>query len=73
MNTKSRNIIAGLLEREIRQIENSIKKDEKWIEYHRQYPDTLAETFEEYEEWARGVIAKKQAKLNDLYKAYQEI
>lgn len=75
MNTKSRKIIADLLGREMRRIENGIKENEKWIEYHRKYPNTLTagETIEEYEKWARGVIAKKQAKLNELYKAYQEI
>ena len=75
MNTKQRTIIADLLEREMRRIENGIKENEKWIEYHRKYPNTLTagETIEEYEEWARGVIAKKQERFNDIYDAYQEL
>lgn len=74
MNNHSKMIIADILEREMKDIENGIAQHKKWIAIHKRHPETLADqTPEEYEKWAMGCIAKKQKRFDEIFKAYQEL
>lgn len=74
MRQKTKDYILKMFDLRIKETEAMIAERQKWLDYHRKYPESnYDQTLEEYKVWATGIIERKKAYIAEIEEMAKEI